>query len=132
MENCSTPDKGWHGDRSRGASMGRSNRQGEADIAERFHLRRVRLNSGGYDSGGAYWGHGGEMYEAFSPSGAFMVMRVWPADRSAAFAARGGARIGEPGHAEFAARYPRWAKTGSREAAKDMVREDYPHAQFYR
>lgn len=28
-----------------------------------FHLRRVRLNSGGYDSSGAYWGHGAPLYQ---------------------------------------------------------------------
>lgn len=27
-----------------------------------FYLRRVPLNSGGYDSGGAYWGIGAPLY----------------------------------------------------------------------
>lgn len=29
----------------------------------RFYLRRVPINSGGYDSGGAYWGVGEPLYE---------------------------------------------------------------------
>jgi hypothetical protein len=31
-----------------------------APITEKLHLARVRLNSGGYDVGGAYWGVVGE------------------------------------------------------------------------
>lgn len=29
---------------------------------QRFHLVRERLDSGGYDSGGTYWGHGAPLY----------------------------------------------------------------------
>jgi hypothetical protein len=48
-----------------GAPMGR----GEAHAADaqapiKFWLSRVYLNSGGYDSGGAYWGFGGLLYQA--------------------------------------------------------------------
>lgn len=28
-----------------------------------YTLRRIRLNSGGYDSTGSYWGHGQPLYE---------------------------------------------------------------------
>lgn len=99
----------------------------------RFHLRRVRLDSGGYDAGGAYWGHGGELYEAFTDDGAeFMIVRIWPDDQAAAFKARGGVQIGQPGYDEFARRFPRWWANGSREAAKDAVSEEYPNARFYR
>lgn len=28
------------------------------DYSGKLHLRRVYLDSGGYDKGGAYWGHG--------------------------------------------------------------------------
>jgi hypothetical protein len=27
-----------------------------------LYLRRIRINSGGYDSGGAYWGRGAPLY----------------------------------------------------------------------
>lgn len=32
---------------------------------EKLHLRRVPLDSGGYDPGGAYWGQGTPLYCAF-------------------------------------------------------------------
>ena len=34
----------------------------EGDDTGRFTLRRVRLDSGGYDPGGAYWGHAEPLY----------------------------------------------------------------------
>ncbi len=61
-------------DGSRGAPMGRPNcsgyespRNGWTELAvipnaPPFHLRRVRLDAGGYDSGGAYWGLGLALY----------------------------------------------------------------------
>ena len=47
-----------------GAPMGRSGRlshQGDP-AAIRFYLQHVPLNSGGYDRGGAYWGHDVPLY----------------------------------------------------------------------
>ena len=41
-----------------GASMGRPDCINEADTVVKILLERVRLDSGGYDLGGAYWGHG--------------------------------------------------------------------------
>lgn len=194
FETCSTRDRGYMGEQSRGASMGRPARSaadiaahcrsnialheriradwtGEgiaadspdlarldselarnratladaeramADSAPRFQLRRVRLNSGGYDSGGAYWGHGGALYEAFTADGSeFMTLRVYRADRAAAFERRGGAaaleacRAARPGPApsrEFKALW-NWSANGDRETAKDLVRAEYPGARFYR
>jgi hypothetical protein len=50
-----------------GAKMGRSDIGHPGDEPTkpkpRFYLRRVRLNSGGYDSGGAYWGVDAPLYE---------------------------------------------------------------------
>lgn len=34
-----------------------------------FRLQHARLNSGGYDAGGAYWGHGEPVYLAMSDNG---------------------------------------------------------------
>jgi hypothetical protein len=54
------PDRGYMGDRSRGASMGRFNAGLEYDVLDNaapFHLVRIPLDSGGYDRGGVYWGH---------------------------------------------------------------------------
>lgn len=57
-----------------GASMGRDSTH-ERDIAEivtqihagnapKFSLQRVRLDAGGYDAGGAYWGTGEPLWRA--------------------------------------------------------------------
>jgi hypothetical protein len=90
----------------------------------RFHLRRVRLDSGGYDPGGAYWGTGGTLFEASTAdSSDFLTLRIYPRDATAAFKRHGGRRIGEPGY-----RRTDW----TRQAAKDAVREEYPDARFYR
>lgn len=45
-----------------GAPMGRPEHHATQDIEVRFTLQRVRLNSGGYDCGGAYWGLGKPLY----------------------------------------------------------------------
>ena len=39
------------------------------DMAHKFTLRCVPLNSGGYDSGGAYWGHGIPLFWAMNENG---------------------------------------------------------------
>ncbi len=49
---------GWGGSKCRGAALGR----GTVDMlpreyAGKFTLQRVRLNGGGYDRLGTYWGH---------------------------------------------------------------------------
>lgn len=44
-----------------GASMGRPDRGSKKDIAGRVFDRYVPLDSGGYDQGGAYWGHGARL-----------------------------------------------------------------------
>jgi hypothetical protein len=50
-----------------GAAMGRPNQtQGNP---ERLHLQQIQFVDGDYDSGGAYWGGGGNpLWCAFSPS----------------------------------------------------------------
>lgn len=62
-----------------GAPMGRPNRNTYTDRrgnlmcltvnehAAPFQLRRVRLDNGGYDRGGAYWGLGEPLYEFTGP-----------------------------------------------------------------
>lgn len=54
--------KGWCGDASRGAALGRATLKGTADHSGKLHLRRVYLNNGGYDSNGTYFGHGAPLY----------------------------------------------------------------------
>ncbi len=49
-----------------GAPMGR----GRSQLAsEGVRLQRVRLDSGGYDQGGAYWGIGEPLWVAFDDEG---------------------------------------------------------------
>lgn len=46
-----------------GAPMGRRAKHGELSTADqKFTLRRIPINQGGYDSGGAYWGLGQPLY----------------------------------------------------------------------
>ena len=64
-----TKRTGWMGDPARGAAMGRPTVSGyfddhkgewvDLEVTENappFHLRRIPLDNGGYDRGGAYWG----------------------------------------------------------------------------
>lgn len=53
----------WGNDPARGAALGRSN-YGKPD--GKVYLRKVRLDSGGYDEGGAYWGIGTPLFRAYS------------------------------------------------------------------
>ncbi len=48
-----------------GASMGRHNTITETESPIKFKLYQVRLDSGGYDNGGAYWGIGQPLYHAY-------------------------------------------------------------------
>ena len=48
-----------------GASMGRRDIITEPLTVKKLHLQRVRLDSDGYDPGGAYWGHGAPLYVAW-------------------------------------------------------------------
>lgn len=52
-----------------GAQMGRATRHNSAQESPRFYLRRVRLDSGGYDPGGAYWGIDEPLYWFASEDG---------------------------------------------------------------
>jgi len=52
-----------------GAQMGRRSNTSEATAPVKMHLQRVSLDSGGYDSGGAYWGTGAPLYRAWSDDG---------------------------------------------------------------
>lgn len=60
-----------------GAPMGRpDSHPGDAAVIEgKFWLRRVYLNSGGYDPGGAYWGIGEPLYFFEGPEGVHGYVR---------------------------------------------------------
>ena len=48
-----------------GAMMGRRDCIPDDYNGEKLHLRKVPLDSGGYDPGGAYWGQGTPLYCTF-------------------------------------------------------------------
>jgi hypothetical protein len=54
-----------------GASMGRHSAYPPADYRGPLVVRRVKLDSGGYDAGGAYWGNGAKLWQAEDPDGYF-------------------------------------------------------------
>jgi len=90
-----------------GSSMGRRSTRADPGVPIKFHLRRMYLDSGGYDSGGAYWGHGAPMYHAEGHG---------PYDDQT--------RSEE--YAEL------FFRAGDRDHAKTIVRAQYPGARFYR
>lgn len=49
-----------------GSSMGRAT---VTPLEGRVHLKRVHLDSGGYDKGGAYWGIGAPLWCAYNDEG---------------------------------------------------------------
>jgi hypothetical protein len=58
-----------------GAPMGRST--SPLDCAPRsVRLFRVRLDAGGYDDGGVYWGHGGALWCAVCDAGGRQFVRA--------------------------------------------------------
>ncbi len=61
--------RGWGGNPSRGAALGRSTRRGPEDFDGKLTLRQVRLDSGGYDQNGTYFGHGNPLYWYASDDG---------------------------------------------------------------
>jgi hypothetical protein len=97
-----------------GAPMGRAGVHGDPDQAWKFCLRKVRLDSGGYDSGGAYWGIGQTLYWA----GAEPAQSMFPGET------RESVSDLEPPEMFF--------RACGRAAAKAHAREMYPNATFYR
>lgn len=102
-------DKGYMGDRKRGASLGRSDKNGfynkagewvELTVtpdAKPMTLVRVRM-CGAYDSGGAYWGLGEPLYYYSDATGSI----------------------------------DGYVRGATRDAAKAAVRASHPNARFYR
>lgn len=63
--------RGWCGDPKCGAALGRPTYAGESDYSGPLSLRKVRLDSGGYDCNGTYFGANlygiGDVYWIASP-----------------------------------------------------------------
>lgn len=61
--------RGWCGDIRRGAALGRRELFGDPEFSGRIYLRKVRLDSGGYDTNGTYFGIGAPLYWYASADG---------------------------------------------------------------
>jgi hypothetical protein len=99
-----------------GAPMGRHTGPEPGSLGDRWHLRRVPLDSGGYDSGGAYWGAGLPLYWARNQDGAEVFVRLEHGDYTKA--------LPYPHHR---------GDSTDRAVAKYVIRRDYDAlARFYR
>lgn len=64
-----------------GAPMGRrDDGHTDPDAPIKFRLRRVHLDAGGYDNGGAYWGTGRPLYMAEGETADDVITRFFRAD----------------------------------------------------
>lgn len=67
---------GWCGNPSRGAALGRPHvMDAPRDFEGRLFVSRVRIDSGGYDKNGTYFGLGGPLYWIASADGDIDFMR---------------------------------------------------------
>ena len=68
--------RGWCGDPKRGAALGRPSLHAEEaeDVTEKLYLRRVHIDSGGYDCNGTYFGLGAPLYWCASQDGSIDYM----------------------------------------------------------
>jgi hypothetical protein len=66
-----------------GAPLGRRG-NGRPDDCAKLYLRHVPLDAGGYDRGGAYWGHGARLYWAASDDGFEAYLRASTRDAAKA------------------------------------------------
>lgn len=122
-----------------GAPMGRPAFGHGVAPTTAFTLRRIRLNNGGYDRGGAYWGVGAPLYW-YCAYGSEQV----PCGqcRNCGWIARnainGECRVnGHYGEHSFEMRDEEtevsdYIRASSRDHAKDIVRAKYPAATFKR
>lgn len=68
-----------------GAPLGRYTGPDYLDTAAgKIYLRRVPLDNGGYDKGGAYWGHGAPLWEALDQDGNGRIFRASSRDKAKA------------------------------------------------
>ena len=77
--------RGWGGDPSRGAALGRATSPGSADYAGKLTLIRIKISRDGYDPDGTYFGTGEPLFNLSDEDGD--IDRTYRArDRKAAVA----------------------------------------------
>jgi hypothetical protein len=59
-----------------GAPMGRHTGPYYLDTSAKVYLRKIALDSGGYDKDGAYWGFGYQLWEALDREGNGFIFRA--------------------------------------------------------
>jgi hypothetical protein len=59
-----------------GAPMGRHTGPYYIDTSAKVYLRKIPLDNGGYDKGGAYWGHGDTLWETIDHEGNGFIFRA--------------------------------------------------------
>lgn len=122
-----------------GAPMGRPGFGHGAQPTTPFELRKIRLNQGGYDDGGAYWGTGAPLYwycayesgEKTVPGSTCKYCNApswdkwgecrWSSDSQHHFPT-------EPEEVEISD----YIRADSREHAKEIILRKYPNVRFKR
>jgi|SRR5262245_6381066 len=75
----------WGGDPARGAALGRADHL-DGWRGRKWSIRRVRINRGGYDDSGAYWGIGAPLFRCATDDDkpGLCLVHIRAKDRSAA------------------------------------------------
>lgn len=124
-----------------GAPMGRRAQGVGGDPTTPFELRKIRINSGGYDDGGAYWGIGQPLYWycAYDTDNTVETGRCLYCEQH--YTAYREGRYGECNSPTGAHVFPtksedveisNFIRADSREHAKAKIRAKYPNAMFKR
>ena len=115
-----------------GAPMGRPAQGAGADPMTPFELRRIRINNGGYDDGGAYWGTGQPLYWYCSyETDDVSTRRCLDCNRDARDVLNSDAcehRFAFTINVEVSD----FIRADSREHAKEIIKRKYPNATFKR
>lgn len=104
---------------SRGAPMGRLNRDELEDEVGRVFLQRVPFVDGCYDRGGAYWGAPANLWRAYAEKEA---TKDNPLNAHLIYPVRAGDILV----------FEQFIRANSREQAKALLLEDFPTISFYR
>ena len=107
--------------RAKGSRMLANPKSSSAQPKVKFNLERVRLDQGGYDRFGMYFGRGAPLYHYMAevPTDRYFYVGPGPYDYGT-----------EPGG--DVKDVDDYLRAYSRDDAKDRIREQYPFATFYR
>ena len=117
-----------------GAPMGRPAYGHGAMPTSKFILRRIPINSGGYDSGGAYWGIGAPLYWycAYETDDTVETGRCHHCGMSQRSAINSDACQHKFDTRSEEVEVSDYIRASDRDHAKAIVTAKYPGAKFYR